>query len=182
MFWASVDDCCNHLSGTLVQYGDDVVYVRGVGGNFDVHIKSVAKESNYNKTVNISEITLDPLPLGYLNRRDCNALFVTRAPSRRWKHGADEANLRYYCEVENKYKRFEVCYFYKGLQRCLNNEYPSMSEAASSCNTVAFSRLFAIDGSNNLMFRGKKVGIYNPNTGIELRKKHQHLTKLLETK
>ena len=94
--WRSVEDAQMRLTGCVVRYKDDPVYIhsvnhseaRGIYANLSI----LGSEDQIRKGVNDPEWDYRPIPTGYMNYAS-NAFYITRIPIRKWKQGLHADNV-----------------------------------------------------------------------------------------
>jgi hypothetical protein len=165
------------LTGCIIGIDDTYGLVRSVEPiSGDMSLKVVFLGDGKNTRINLSEHVLhsDNLQLGFVNhntRRICKAYYMHRFPARTWKDGVDSRNSAILeASVEGDYTvgsdTANTLRISKGLLDTLTNEFPDYDhsfhnathrEGATGC---AFSRRFAVDSNENLLFKRKgAVGI-----------------------
>ena len=127
--------------------------------------------------VDLSEIDLTPVKLGYVNFADFDALFFSRTPLRSWKQGLSVNNLvvNHYMERDDITVNFPIWELHNTILR----RYPSYEESLDNKFLTAFCPNFAINRENNLYYKAIHVGegksLYEPFFYLE-----QHLNECLE--
>ena len=105
----------------------------------------------------LEKVSLEPVQLGYVNKSP-NAYYCERMPMRNdWCQGLSNKSFR------NKYGAVRNGFIDQSLYNTVKGIYPSFKEALQSIlrgdsNSVAFSRKFAVDKSDSLLYRELVVG------------------------
>jgi hypothetical protein len=140
----------------------------------------------------IKNLSLDSLPLGYMNysRNRYESVYLQRKPSRQWKQGIHPSNIH---SARRQHSVFEEMRFpCASLYSTLKGQYPTYKAALSTINTilrrnplgsaaVAFSRTFAVrckDGGAVLEYKGRVVGELDGEEW-ELKRGYEYLTEAL---
>lgn len=161
----------SRLVGSVVRFNGKPVMVDNVdeeGRATGYYIKS---ERPFN--AHISNMNLDPVPLGYINTGS-NAVYIARQPKRNdWRQGMRFANVK---SINSNITPNELGY--KCIAPCIMGEFPNIEECqkavANGANSMAFSRRFSIGNNKSLSYRGKVVG-----KDMKLLPKYAHLSEQL---
>lgn len=179
------------LSGSVVQLDDKFVHISNVDkapkGNFLINYFNLSdpQQNNHVGYIPKQKVSTKNFLLGYVNfGRMNNAVFCKRMPSRMWKEGLQHNNVVTQEPRSTTYlslghtSRIIISPEFDDM---LNNRYPEYDEAKKKLKDtpcVAFSRQFAIDSEENLIFRNKVVGVCRKVP--ELKNKYSYLSELLE--
>lgn len=130
------------LTGTIVSYKSEPVYVTGVKRSRDngiivdyLYLKDTAKPFK----VNIDELDMRPVRLGYINfdKRDC--AWFCRIPKRAWKQGLTNDHVSNSVGVNINLTDNLI-----PLRNTVLGNYPTLEQASRLKFKTAFSRDFAI--------------------------------------
>ena len=175
MIYELARDASLYLVDSIIRYNSEPVFVRGVGGNFEVVANNLAKGGLVKFNLNSELVDLTPIPLGYLNTRG-RAFYVSRKPKRSWRQGLSSSNLR-------NPRHWELV-LSKRLANLINGDYPPFLEVlvkfkdGGEVEEMAFSRRFAISREGSLYYKGEEVGHLKDNN-LTLHNDYQYLTEVL---
>lgn len=161
--YEEADYANSRLAGTIVRLkGIPILVERIVGDKAWYH-----KLSNTElKACKLNDLDINPVPLGYANTL-FGATYVTRTPMRQdWRQGLRRQTIRTIPE------RIEVDF--ASLERTIMGVYPTLKECQKQLaadpfgvQTMAFSRSFAVDRTDQLYYKGRfnigKVGLFGYN-------------------
>jgi len=167
------------LANSLVRIGESPVWIEGVEGDWSTNLffPMNGKRSYIEDIRTLKGLNIEPVPLGYVNKRD-GARYVRRIPRRRWKQGLSRDSVQG--------RIYEKDLRSKALGNCVLGRYPSLDtalELLNSCRTsVAFHRHWAVQVgivSPSLLYKEKNVGIIE-NGILRLVPDYEYLTESLE--
>lgn len=164
--WHSVEDAAMRLTGCVVQYDGEPVYVCGVfqspESGIYTKISRLGKVGELRVSINKPEWDFTPVPTGYINYEK-RCFYVSRVPIRKWKQGLHHDNVRVLPQLEDPMALVRTSEF----RNVVLNVYPSFQEVLSSLElgfrSQAFSRKFCLhkiqmsDGVS-LLYMGHEVG------------------------
>jgi hypothetical protein len=179
----------NRLTETVVLHKDKPVWVSNVDIDSGI-VFCVALPSNNRFEVDLQELDLTPIELGFVNEQ-YNCYYLQRVPSRQWRQGLRASQIT---SVTGSYIRQYSITTSSGFVNMVLGKYPSPEECLESfineeASSKAFSKHFGFsrsgrkDKSLDLMFRGVRVGIAKIGTSriiTELDKKFFYLDEFLE--
>lgn len=160
MYFDDIEYAKKRLEGTLVRKSNGnpfhIATVELVGGQtFCIGSDFATGQS---ESVNLREIDLTPVPLGFVNLPGGNAVFTCRKPMRRdWKQGLSPNSIVVY-GGEGRLNNF------KPLIQPILKQYPNFATAVTNLSkrkSCAFSRDFAVERSDtgiSLKYRKYVVG------------------------
>jgi len=94
--WRSVEDAQMRLTGCVVRYKDDPVYIHSVNHSeargIYASLSILGTDDQVRRGVNDPEWDYRPIPTGYMNYGH-NAFYITRIPIRKWKQGLHADNV-----------------------------------------------------------------------------------------
>lgn len=179
MYEDSPEYAKGRLEGTIVRVGEEPVTVKGVGV---VGKRLVARvvylKDDEEKVVDIKNLNLEPVPLGFINT-NADSFYMVRKPMRRdWKQGLRQGNFTFIGA--------EGFYEIPGpnLRDTVLNIYPKPEEAINLVKNkrvkkVAFSRDFAVAQGGYLLYKGKRqVGTFDKI--FTLNPKYNYLNEYLQ--
>lgn len=160
MRYESEEDVKLRLHNSLVRKGEHPVYVQAVDSKEVVTIHNVF--TGRKERVNVEELNLSPVPLGYVVSEDV-VYYVTRKPTRRYKQGLTSDNMVVKEVLRNRHTRLPIND--KGLCNAVMGIYPSIEEAFQGCRNgediVPFSREWAVANYKDdlcVLHKGDVVG------------------------
>lgn len=130
------------LTGTIVSYKSEPIYVNSVGRTDDGDIEVnylYLKDTGKKLKAYIDEIDMRPVKLGYMNfdGRDC--IWLCRIPKRAWKQGLTNDHVSNGIGANISLTDHLI-----PLRNTILGIYPTLEEASKSRHKIAFSRNFAI--------------------------------------
>lgn len=144
------------LCDSIVRYNNEPVFVVAVNNDGATKIHDLLN-GKY-ETVNLKDLDLTPVPLGYCNWD--NPTYVTRLPSRSWRQGIRSQTIYSLGHMGNiKSVPFVnmITGIYPKLQECV--ELVELEEVSG----LAFNRKFAIEkmvqGGIAFLYKQKRVGL-----------------------
>ena len=194
----SLEEVTMRLGSTIVRYDGEPVYVSNVSMGDDgvprIHILPLpvktmndydevrAEPKTLRKVVNSRHFDFEPFLLGYANLAKWGAIFLTRAPVRKFKQGLNSGNL-----VNDKGVNFKTLMADEGFKQALKNEYPTLGEAVSKAKaksiTVAFCRELAVSsrelGYFILEYKGTECAFSEDGSVFKLPEQFQYLKQVL---
>lgn len=180
-----VQDLEMRLNRSLVKYNGRPFFIEEVQPNcvllgkyLDTQRLAICELPNKN-------LDIRPVPLGYVNLSS-RAMYVSRIPRRKYKQGLNDQNILLKGYMLDGVRVTDLLRS-KNLCRCINDEYPSLSDAikhAEEHESCAFSRKFAVRneeelGVLSLQYRGSAVGIVMHGE-LQLNSSNQYLREELE--
>jgi hypothetical protein len=150
MYYTDIGYAQARLTGTIVQLKDGTpVYVNDIDLGDGIGWRVTVLQSNKEMRVDSQQISLTPVPLGYVNFKGGDAVFYSRRPIREWKQGLSTSN------IYPQPPRWPL----KQLHATIVGSYPTLEEAKKTGVICAFHRDFAVWGVNDALFyRGRGVG------------------------
>ena len=186
--WDNERDAAMQLDGTIVRYKGNPVTVITVfyeQGAIKTCIASLA--TGRETTVNLVDLDVKPVPLGYVNL-GATALYTSRVARRRWKAGLDGSNFK---GMEDGGRLGNVNPFRhkRAVSACIKNVYPDLDTCKmlleEDKRLVAFSRTLALGAKNEyeeglpLHYKGSRCGVLNEGV-VELSPAYHYLDKIIE--
>lgn len=177
-------DASNKLGGTIILWKGKATLVMGVDEDLSLHLRRLSDNMEVKRKISSKELKLVAPRVGYVNLKR-GAQYFYRKPARMWKQGLDVRQLwsdKRTGEIMRKWAG-------KEFGKCYDGDYPTLAEAKKSFVStnpfdqevpisVAFSREWAIDKGNNLLYKGKKVGKHTDH--IELNDKFVWLAESIQ--
>lgn len=173
MLYESAADISQRLSGSVVRYKGEPVYINEAMGLKYVLITHL--ETDENENVLYTTLDLTPVPLGNVFV-DGNVAYVQRKPARKWKQGLSNDNMNV--------KSFQPVRVLRNISKpvikAIKGEYPSVEGAFQKVRNgeymgCPFSREWAVimhDGDLSIVHRGEIVGYVTDKTIRLLPEKH----------
>lgn len=183
--YESVEEANMRLSGTVVKYDGEPVYISRVteanpgdpkGDVFRVYARplpvgrAVEDENEFRKFISSKRFDLSTIKTGFMNK-DGTTYFLSRAPARQYKQGlsGNSLNVVNFFSPHAKGYHFDALLKTREFAECLRGEYPTFREALRAvqdgdAEARAFSRSFAfvadpeLDGLVFLYHKTDKVG------------------------
>jgi hypothetical protein len=190
MKYETPDYAYQRLDSTVVRINKEAVYIQFLEG-WHCNIIVLATKKNYKADIRKVPLDLNPIPLGYINRRN-EAIYLTRKPLRKYKQGLSRDSLvvKAIGEAKMAMRNKGDILLSPELSKCVDNIYPSLTEAFNSveiekAQSVAFSRVFAINRSElfqdvyELLYKNRVIGSIN-REGIDLESRYLFLKEMLE--
>ena len=173
------DDANMYLGDTVVMYRGEPFHVHRIDETLTYHGNILGQRTAIAVPQDDEELSLSAPRLGYANTSR-GATYLKRRPSRTVKQGLVLGRL-----VGGR-EGLEA----PALYRCLTNDYPSIEAALrsfqgtnpfkpSEVESVAFSRHFAIDRRQRLLYKGQVCGGMDGTTPV-LNEQHEWLTEALQ--
>jgi len=183
--YENIHDAQMRLSGTVVLYDGDPVYIRDIGQKdpgdpkddvFRVYAEKLPRTGRDNlaemrKFISSKKFDMAPFPMGFINRGGY-AYYATRTPRRQQKQGLSEGT--FFTTVPGFENEKAGLSFGNAVQSrefvdCIKGVYPSMEDAVKSiisgeAKSVGISRTYALvgdrslDGLIYLYHKSEKVG------------------------
>jgi hypothetical protein len=146
-----------------------VTEIRNNDGRFKVKGFQILNP-HIDKAIPFKELNLEPVPLGYVNSDEFDAVYIERKPMRNdWRQGLRARNVRVTGGAD-----FEELH-YKDIRNTVLNIFPSFSHASKCKNITAFCRSFAVN-LVGIYYKGELVGTM----GEGLNKDKLHLREFFE--
>jgi len=159
------DQADNYLRGSVVRVGTTPAYITGVrwgrrnerGENREtVSYESLLNHRRRNILLKSTRLNLAPVPLGYIDYGNGASLIVTRVPTRNWKMGLSQSNMKVMdhrqCEVDRPRNIIRST----ELGNTIINKFDSVERARATLKMAggikAFDREFAIDSYDDLWY------------------------------
>ena len=128
------------LAETIVRLGENPVFIHAVGIGMRVVYSLLSQiDEAEPKAVDLAELDLSPVKLGYINvRGGCD--YLTRYPMRRdWRQGLRRGNFGAIGGVLDPMR-----INYKDLDKCIRGEYPTFAKVLAAKSSAAWHREWAI--------------------------------------
>jgi hypothetical protein len=124
----------------------------------DVLCDCMHLEDGYYKQYKLTDLSLLPVKLGYMNTPYDGACYMSRTPLRSWKQGLSAEAI----VITTANPNLDMSWPYTPLFHTITRNYPSYDDAYKQAleieKTVAFSPYFAVDHEKNLYYKGEHVG------------------------
>lgn len=173
MYEDDVEYADGRLRGTIVRVDCEPVFVNEViSVKGEVHIQGFYLADRSEVSTPITNVNLEPVPLGYVNTF-FGARYLCRRPIRNdWRQG-----LRDYNCVNERGENVLNEVPLENLRETILGIYPSFDLAVrdNSGKSIAFSRNFALTKDKTLLYKGKPVGVKDI-----LAPTHSYLSRHLE--
>ena len=164
----NIRDASSKLGGTIIMHDKRAMLVNDVTEDLDLQGTLIRTGEDIVTRQDDPLVKLYCPSLGYVNTKD-NSFYFMRTPVRRWKQGVDMRAL--VCPSEGIRPRGMLDY--RNLADCLENVYPSFTEALGMFEninpfkkerrrSIAFSKHFAVKQGREgmlLCFKGREVGV-----------------------
>ena len=176
MYEDNLEYAKGRLESTLVRVGEEPFYVHQIKTLGPSMIaEGLFYHSGEVKTVKLSSINIEPVPLGYVNY-GAHCYFIMRKPARKWKQGLCFGNIAFV--GAQGFREFPI----NEMRNTIKNIYPTFNEATrlvkGEHKSVAFSRDFAVTRNNEVLYRGRQVGVWDKL--INLNDKYKYLSEYVE--
>lgn len=154
-FW-NREQAQSYLGGSVVRYKSDPIYIYEVthtrAGKYTAHFLPLGITDREFIHADVSELDLNPVPLGLVNFREYGRNFCVstyRKPLRQWKIGLSRNNMIIRPGQFDKNDFRDSLLQGKDLRKTILNEFPSYEEALHKVvdegeEGMAFSRRFAV--------------------------------------
>ena len=151
----------SRIQGTIVRIektGEPVfvAYVSALGKCSCVPIEKDWGDSENNVYLQVDELDMHPVPLGYVNCAG-EATYLMRVPMRRdWKQGLRQEN----CWSSGR--RFSMIPM-KDIKNCIMNRFPTFEkclvdvEGSKKLKTIAWHRHWAVNGHMQVLYKNNEV-------------------------
>ncbi len=187
-------DAGMRLNDSIVKYDDKFVYIRSVEDHPDGILRvqfsalPLRQGKLMTRMINSPKFSADGFDLGYMNRRNGNAVYFERMPVRgNAKQGLSRHNLRSAGGEMQREFNFGNLVDMPEFLDMLEGKYPSLDEASGmirqgAVSSVAFSRHFALEVGDLdilfLLYKGEKVGYSNGDRGFSSPSKFRYLNEV----
>ena len=172
MRYDTADYAEGRLAGTIIKLDGKAVKLSHCFGDMMALVVDIS--TGQDKEVKLDDLDLSPIQLGYVNRGG-EAYYLKRLPKREdWRQG-----LR--CNNVSHHQMLGM-----GVVQLLSGDYPTFEEAhervtAYEQNSVAFSRVFAVEMYGYLRYKGRDcVGKVGKDAKITLHPTFLYLTEALK--
>lgn len=172
---------------SLVMFNKEPHYVMGIPDPDTLTIKCVSSGKVIDTLVSNKLFDFKPVKLGMCNEGR-EAYYVSRKPIRQFKQGLTEESINIIPlspNARSESSRLISKFVSKGLVACIKNEYPSHEECFKKIendevDSIAFSKVFAINKDYEVFYKNDIVGVIDPNTKeLHLKKSKMFLKRIL---
>lgn len=190
MLFDNMRDAISRLSDTVVMYKGKAMFVEGITENLELSGTLILLNEHVVASQEDPDLSMSCPEIGFVNTPS-GAHYFMRQPMRRWKQGIDFRAL--VCPYSGIRPRGTLTL--ADLAKCLENAYPSFSEASQverglnpfkkheeERRSLAFCKSFSVGhGDKGLLlnYKGREVGVVEEGTPV-LAPKFQWLRESLE--
>jgi len=159
MLYDSAHDAQLYLSDTLVRLDGEIVYVLGVQSDMRADVHTYKGER---KQVDVSELDLTPIKLGYVFNPDENKpMYLERTPNRQWRQGLHGG----ICARKGERGRgISLNIGGRIVKRLSENNFPALNRAHRIAKKlrgeIPFSSVLSVDYVDNIRYKTMIVGSF----------------------